>query len=247
MENKEKISLRTFTLDSLLHPLKTEPLKVGVLLAETSDRGSDTQTILTSLVNGCNQRRHDLIVAPEYSFFPCSGPLKESEVQAYLDTLKEAGRHNRTLVIPGTFVWQKEGKLFNTCFVLYQGEVIHEHHKNIDGGETGIASQYGLVAEWGTTDSLFGWEGLKLGIEICAESGLLWGSGIRNLDLLVLSSCGLDEDFLTASIKAVGDQGYGIIVDGLRPPYCNAAKVMRQKTAPHMQEVINYFTGKNKQ
>ncbi len=221
----EKIPLRTFTLEGLLHPLKKEPLQVGMLTAETLSFGSDTKSILASILEGCKRREHHIITAAEYSFFPYSGPLYESEVQAYLGALKEASCWGDILIIPGTFVWQKEGNLFNTCFALYQGEVIHQHHKMSDGGEVRIAGHYGLTANFGTTKGLFDWEGLKLGIEICAESGLLGKFGIRNRDLLILTSCGLPASyFLKESMEAVRDFGYGIMVDGGHPVLCSAIK-----------------------
>lgn len=223
MKTEEESSLSTFILDDLLHPLKKEPLKAGLLLAKTSAQGSDACSILISLVKTCCQKKYHIIAAPEYSFFSHYGPLKESDVQLYLEALKKASCVGETLLIPGTFVWQKDKTLFNTCFVIYQGEIIHQHNKNKWGGEAAIAERYGLQADLGTTPGLFEWEGLKLGIEICAEKGLLWKSGIRDLDLAVLSSCGLGESTLRTSMEATRENGYGLMVDGYGP-FGNAAK-----------------------
>ncbi len=242
LNSTEKTTVCTFTLDSLLHPLTAEPLKVGTLLAKTSDCGSDTEAILAAILESCAHGEYHILAAPEYSFFPFSGPLNEQQVQAYLEDLKEAGRHNGTLVIPGTFVWQKEGQLFNTCFALYQGEVIHQHHKSKNGGESGIASRYGLSATFGSELGLFDWGGLKLGIEICAECELLHNWGNKDRDLLFLLSCGLEEADLRAGADAVREQGYSILVDGSWPPCGNAVKIRRQKNILSTQEIIDYFT-----
>ena len=94
------------------------------------------------------------------------------------------------MIIPGTFVWQKDGKMFNTAYVFYKGKTIVSYDKNSDGGDRGIAENHGLIPKKGNSDSAFDWGDLKLGIEICTDRGLLSRKGFKDRDLVFLISSG---------------------------------------------------------
>ncbi len=214
------------SLDGLVSNATQRQLTVGMISARTTACGSSTQTLLETILGAGNSGLYDIVVAPEYSFLPESGPLTEQEVNHYLELFKEASK-NGTLIIPGTFVWQKEGRMFNSCFVLYNGEIIHRYDKMKDGGDSTISAMHSLTPYFGTTVGTFDWEGLKIGVEICKDGGVLIEHGITDRDLVFLVSCGNSSSNQTMNAVRIG--GYGIVVDGSFARICYAEKRVQEQ------------------
>ncbi len=218
MKTATKIKPLIFTLEDLVHPQKNEPLKVGIMPNKTSGEGISSENMwcaYNSILSACAQPQLHILVAPEYAFFPSSGPLSASTVQKYLKSFKEASLDHGILLLPGTFIWEKKGKLYNSCFAIYNGKIIYRYDKYHDGGEFTIARKYGLTPKYGQKLGLFEWENLKLGLEICADSTLLFNHGIHDRDLLFFLSCGCYENSLKSSMGALNSQGYGVMAEGL--------------------------------
>jgi len=195
-----------FKLDNLTE----EPLKVGIINVGTSSLSGTDPNIFSLIQEASTSGEHDIVVAPEYSFLPPPGPLQVPELSDYLQLFKESS--NETLIIPGTFIWKEDGKLRNSCYAFYNGEIIHQHSKIKNGGEIKLAEKYGLQYQPGDSLRPFTWKGLKLGIEICAEVESLARSGVRDLDLVFLIACGMNR--LEYSMAAVHQKGYGVLADG---------------------------------
>jgi predicted amidohydrolase len=212
---KNNIEIKECILVGLNHPIYQEPIKVGIVKALTRKKGSNVESIANAILNATKSQNYHIIVAPEYSFLHAIGPLSALELDQYIEQFKEASANN-TLIIPGTFVWKKNGMVSNTAFGFYKGETIFEYTKIEDGGTSDIAKEYCLKERFGPIDgnnSIFDFEGLKLGIEICADGGELNKRGIHDRDLLFLISC--CNSNLKKSIGAVKKGGYGVVVDGM--------------------------------
>lgn len=209
-------------LEGLLHPNSQDPIKIGIVAANTRNYGSDTGAIESCILEASSSGRYHIVVAPEYSFLPKGGPLPEDKKDEYAETFRKASK-NGIMIIPGTFVWQQERRMFNTAYVFYNGEVIFNYDKNFDGGEAEIAKKHNLVPNYGTSLGLFNWGSLKLGIEICADNGILSERGVRDRDLVFLVSAGSSGFY--RSMKSVKKNGYGVVADGV-----NRAYASRQQT-----------------
>jgi len=181
----------------------------------TSDRGSDTslfhqsvlETIATSSPEG-------LILGPEWSYFPHQ-PLTETERDLFLHDIQTATKGKKDLVVaPGTFVWQKDGKLYNTCFVVNNGEITFAYDKRKNGGEEAIARRYNLEWQPGVSVGNFSLDGLSFGIEICIDEDFPLYDKETN-DFTLLPSCG-GHPFkpFQSSFAGLRDGGYKLINDG---------------------------------
>ena len=188
------------------------PMRFGMIQTVTSASGSNLEGIITGIRQAVDAQC-TIIVAPEYSFLPSSGPLTVQEYHACVNTLRFMTKGSSVLLIPGTFVWKNGGVLYNTTCVMYDGEVLFQYQKMRDGGEGVIAEKHGLIPNFGKELGIFYWKGLKVGLEICADGGILEKEGVRDCDLLFLISCAGPDPKLQ-SIKTGGyaiknDGGYG--------------------------------------
>lgn len=229
------------TLEGLISSRTGDPMQVGIVAAKTSSYGSDTVSIQAALVNAAKSGHFDIVVAPEYSFMPSTGPLSRTELDRYLDFFKEASTSG-TLIIPGSFIWQQNGMLYNSCFFIQNGKVIYQYEKNIDGGEDSIAKRFNLKPSYGTHLGTFDWDGLKMGVEICADGGILSGSGVHDRDILFLISCG--NDCLRDSMYAVRQGGYGIVAEGSMGTYASQQQEEQPWGMPPRFEKALAFYGK---
>jgi hypothetical protein len=206
-----KIDIVEITLEDLLHPDSQNPIRVGIVAAYTSFRGSDMVSILNSVLEASSSKKYDIVVAPEYSFSPEEGLISEEGKDVYVETFRKASE-NGTMIIPGTFVWQNGNEMFNTAYVFYDGKVIHRYDKMRDAFEGGIAERNNLVLSLGQELGVFQWAGLNVGIEICADAGILGASGIKDRDLVFLISCGKYQ--CKESMESVKVNGYVIMAEG---------------------------------
>lgn len=181
----------------------------------TSDRGSDTssyhqsvlETIATSPPVG-------LILGPEWSYF-LREPLTENGKDLFLRDIRTATKGKKDLVVaPGTFVWQKDGKLYNTCFVVNNGEIAFAYDKRNNGGEEAIARHHNLEWQKGVSPGNFSLNGLSFGIEICIDEGFPPYTEETN-DFILLPSCG-GHPFkpFQPSFAGLRNGGYKLINDG---------------------------------
>lgn len=155
----------------------------------------------------------DILVGPEYNFVP-NKPFTVAGRDELFETLEGITQGHDTLVMPGTCFWEENGYLHNTMPILHNGELIATYDKMRDGGETYAAGVYGLTFKPGKEIGLFSYKDINIGVEICADHGysVLKNAGINNLDLQIVSSCGMS---LKSDSNATHLGGYQIITDGL--------------------------------
>jgi hypothetical protein len=199
----------TAELTDLLHPELEKPISVGLVTTKTSGLfGSDVERIIELIELNAGSGMYDLIVTPEYSFFPKTGPLDVEQRDEYLDRIKSASKSG--VMIISNFIWKSEGKMHNTCYVVHNGEEVTSYDKRVDCGDSEIASRYNLKFKNGNKKGIFEYLGLKCVLEICADRGTSGREGVRDRDLYFLVSCGAS----TLRSNCIHDNGYLICVDG---------------------------------
>jgi len=149
-----------------------------------------------------------LIVGPEYSFVPKSRVFGESEKDKLLAEIISFTKGHDALVVPGTFLWQKNKELRNTAYFVKDGEVVYSYDKMRDGGERGVALSYGLSFILGTNLGCFDCSGIKFGVEICADAGILADHFVKDRDLVLLLSCGNDYTWTKSAWCVINDGHY---------------------------------------
>ncbi len=144
-------------------------------------------------------------------------PLREDEVLDYKSACANLSKNGK-LIIPGTFVWQKDSELFNSSYGFLDGQEVFEYFKMFSGGEKTLAKTLrfdqnsSVEAKFGKTVGNFKVFDLTLGIEICADRGVLMQNNISGLDIHLIISCGLS----CTNKSAARAGGYYLGVNGLK-------------------------------
>jgi hypothetical protein len=211
------------TLEDLIFPLTNSPTRLGIMAISTSIDGIDTDSIFKEIETAVKSKKYNIIVAPEYTFLSQKGPFSKQELESYFDRLKELSKEG-TLIIPGTFVWYQNKNMYNSCFIFYNGKVVHRYDKNHSTHEKDIARKFdlnfeerfslGTLREDGITEGIFNVGNLGFGIEICTDVGILRRTNYECLDAIFLVSRGCIIENLNYAMHAVKKRGYGIIADG---------------------------------
>lgn len=209
VETKNPVRLVSTTIDDVVGDLS---LKVGFVQTATSCRGSDYSSIIKKIETAVSKSSYDLIVAPEYSFVPKSRVFDESEKDELLEQVVSSSKGYDTLIVPGTFLWQKNKELRNTAYFVKGGKIVYAYDKIRDGGEESLALEYGLGFKCGSVLGCFNHLSLKIGVEICADGGILFEHKVEDRDLLILLSCGVG--FTAAYAKTAEYAKFTIINDG---------------------------------
>ncbi|MEM3191021.1 MAG: hypothetical protein QW292_02820 [Candidatus Parvarchaeota archaeon] len=149
-------------------------------------------------------------------------PYSKREYLKLIKSIKKETEGSDLLVVPGTAMYyDRDLKLYNAAPVIYNGRTLRTFYKLRDGGGSSFNLNGTLKLSpdpySGTMFEAYGnnpvvyFKGKKIGIEICADSGILKAYyGIDFLDLQILVSCGVD-----GYLKATSKDGYLAIVDGL--------------------------------
>lgn len=154
---------------------------------------------------------------------PPSIPYSKREYLKLIGSIKEQTRNSDMLVIPGTAMYyDKDLRLYNAAPVVHSGRISRTFYKFKDGGGSSFnlngmlkisPDQYDNIGfEPYGRDPLVHFKGKRIGVEICADSGVLKTDyGVDDLDLQVLVSCGIS-GYLDATRKG----GYIAIMDGCK-------------------------------
>ena len=215
-ENESYADIQRFTLEKLRFPKSKDMIKICAIVTDTTKVDVDgLDKILSQTINDIDA---NIIITPEYYYSKKNDkPLTEKQKDFFLKKKKkETAKCKEKLIIPGSFLWHKNGNLYNTAYLLFNGEIIGEYNKICDGREKNIADENKLIWKYGKKIGLFEWEGLKLGIELCVDSGSLKCQGITNLDLLLHVCCGFGIGSLTTSINSIKFGGYYLQIDGFK-------------------------------
>ncbi len=210
-EGEVEATLHLATLIRVRHPVTRDHLKVCLVNTQTAQLEKNMSHVesLDKILTRVNKDIDaHIIVAPEYSYYPDSRPLTEQEKDYFLHKQKDNTKGK--LVIPGTFVWQKEGCMYNEAYFISNGDIIGQYLKCKDGGEWIAATKFQLKYIQGKEPGIFEWNKLKLGIEICIDMGTIAAKGIGDRDLLFAISCGRQD----IDTRCLRNGGYGFVNDG---------------------------------
>lgn len=189
-------------------------LKVGVININTyKPRYSSLEKTL-SLIEKSKKLELDMIIGPEWSLMDNNSgdeiayPYYELEKLLY----KIKNIATEELILPGTAVIStKNMKMYNFLPVIYNKKVIFSTIKRKDGGTSFFNNgKFEIVGRDYLVKNEFNWKNIRIGVEICADSGTLYFNGTRNLDLQILVSSGVRITNL-----ALKKGGYLICSDGL--------------------------------
>ncbi len=188
-------------------------LKAGIIKVNTNHPRYKSLEKTLSLIDKYYDKL-DLIIGPEWSLMNNDykeGPLNYKEFKKILDYIRNYSKFSNALIIPGTAVISTKNKrMYNISPVFYNGDVIFSTIKRADGGTSffNINEEYELLDDCFIENS-FKWGKLKIGIEICADSGSLFRNGKRDLNLQILLSNGIRDTDI-----AVKKGGYILCSDG---------------------------------
>ncbi len=177
--------------------------ELSILQNRTNPDKGNFPDVHTQLLKAIEADKSDIIVASEFSYNKKDG-LSVREFRSLLRELIASSRGKDVLIVPGTFVVQKHGKLVSYTCAIQNGNLLHfrQAHNN-------------------APNQIFEVWGKKFGIEACIENGYTrdsHGEKLHDLDVLINVACGLDfgetshED--KPKMMAVRDGGFGIFVDG---------------------------------
>ncbi len=195
---------RIFSCSLLDVIVNQHPCLVGLLRTLTDETGSNCDKNEQKIVNALKKSNYDLIVAPEYSFVPYARVFDENQKDEILERIISASKGHKTLVIPGTFLWKKNGMLYNTLYAICDGKQVFEYDKINDGGELKLAEFLGLTYNPGNKEGFFKWNGVNIGVEICADAQTLAKSRIF-CDIHLLVSCGRQTTFARGKYLIIND------------------------------------------
>lgn len=205
-----------YNLDSEQGPIDTD-LKVGLMNAYSNyvliPGGNSQVNSYIDTVRDSLDSDLDILVGPEY-IFAQGAPLTVEERDTLYKTLAESTEGHNTLVMPGSCFWQENGVIRNTMPIFHNGKLIGHYDKMSDALESCVAENNGLKYQRGQEPGLFSFKGLDIGVEICADYGTLYKSGVSDLDLYILSSCGIS---LLPYNNATHENGYRMASNGCTP------------------------------
>ncbi len=191
-------------------------LTVGVIDINTNKPRYSSLEKTLDVLEKARQLDLDIIIGPEWSLMDNQSNLETAysykELEEVFYRLKNATKGTNELTIAGTAViYTKNMKMYNFLPVIYDGNVIFSTIKASDGGTSFFNDgTYELIGRDYSIANDFEWKKLKIGLEICADSGTLYRQGKKGLDLQILVSSGIRVTNL-----AVKKGGYLICSDGV--------------------------------
>ena len=191
-------------------------LKVGVIDINTNRPNYSSLEKTLSTLEKARKLDLDIVIGPEWGLMDNRSnyelPYSHEELKKLFYRLKNKTNGTEELVLAGTAViYTKNRKIYNFLPVIYNGKVIFSTIKKTDGGTSFFNNgNYELIGRDYSIANTFEWKNLKIGIEICADSGTLYQEGKRDLDLQILVSSGIRTTNL-----ALKRGGYLICSDGI--------------------------------
>ncbi len=182
-----------------------------VLIRQRTHPSIARRSPLERIAEAIKEHNPGMIVAPEYFLNNEQKVYSREEKNGIVKKICDIS--GERLIVPGTILWQENGFMYDRGLLVSGGKVIAEHDKSEDGGEGFIAKDYRLKFAAGTGHgSVAKWNGLDVGLEICAEHGCeaLKKRGKR-LDIQIVVSHG--EDLYGSSLR-LRKGGYAILSEG---------------------------------
>lgn len=216
-------------------------LRAGIININTNHPTYSSLEKTLSLIYE-NRNKLDIIIGPEWGLMENNDlwneyPLESSNFGKLIECIREISSDSDALIIPGTAVISTRAKMmYNILPVFYRGKIVFSTIKRNDGGTSFFGNdEYKLIGEDYLIEDTFMWKNLKIGIEICADSGTLYREGKRDLDIQILSSSGIRDTKLV-----VRQNGYLICSDG-NPKAGLKNYIIKTKSAEYGINPINYI------
>ena len=147
----------------ILPPLNRDPLDIGMI-------ENCSKTPLEDIADSLGFDP-DILMAPEY--FLTDGRIVDTRTRdKIIETIARLSETSDTLLIPGTISWTDGKYLRNTAYAFHKGKIVHRYNKQVDGGDNKMAIQAGLIWMPGEESPIFDWNGLDIGIRICADQSV---------------------------------------------------------------------------
>jgi len=198
-----------------------EKLNVGTLVNKTT-RKSRQKGAIENIFRLILENHIDVFLGPEWLFMNHKKIYSQKQKDRIINIFAKRSQGLKSIIIPGTIMWQDDTFLYNTAPLISNGELIGEYHKQTDGGTVYEAKirncDKSRYKNKNTEGGLFFWNGFRIGIEICSDHSnsilkeFLKTKNERNTDLHLVSSCGMN---LCAGNLTTCDDGYGFISDGV--------------------------------
>lgn len=207
-------------------------LNIGILNINTNHPKYSSLEKTLSILGNAKYSDLDLIIGPEWGLMNNAlnqeMPYSYVEFGRLLSVIRRMSTYSNALIVPGTAVIYTKGyKMYNILPVFYKGKTVFSTIKKTNGGTSFFdKGRFELIGEDYSINNTFVWDGLKIGIEICADSGMLYKQGKTDLDLQILSSSGIRTTEL-----AVKKSGYLICSDG-HPLSGRRLYIVRSRNAP---------------
>lgn len=172
-----------------------------------------TGNALEQVIGAANRNNPDVLVGPEFLFYDCTKPYTEHQKEEAIRKMIGGIANRDMLVIPGTFIWHRDGKLFNSAPIITGGRLAGEYFKKKPWTDEKVAARHGCDFMPGHEDgNIFRWEGMNIGLEICMdhEKGIL-SARKTPVDIHVITACG---ETIEKEKVAARDRGYVVLSDG---------------------------------
>ncbi len=201
--------------------------RIGLIEMGTGFSGKDIRGDVRSVLDAIKvgkKAKLDAIIGPEFSLVDKNRIVEKPAWRYYytdeehnrlISLLESQSKDSKMLVIPGTMVYMDgDGNARNLLPVISDGALLHSYHKRLNGGTTSffydsIVGRTNPPFAAGRESNVFEYRGERIGLEVCADTGRLSYNNVKDLDLQILSSCGIQ--FTNHVIK---EGGIFVLTDG---------------------------------
>lgn len=221
-------------------------LKAGIIVRDTN-HGFPQENLVPEMTHLIRDPNLDILLGPEWLFVPKDRLYTKEEKENLIETLVESSKGTNTLIIPGSIMWHDENFCYNAAPVISNGNLLGEYHKRLDGGTADMARDRKCKKPRfeGKEFGIYLWNGLSIGIEICADKGELQVHLTKkklddSLDLYFLASCGCN--LSKYYLPPVKESGYALCAEG-NGPFSEVFQKIRHQTCTSRLEAKETIKG----
>jgi len=151
-------------------------LKAGIIIEDTPSLMGFNERKLIRRISRYVSTGLDILVGPEWLFMPKEKLYSKSEKDSLVEEIANTTKDYNSLIMPGSIMWEDDSYFYNTAPVITKGKILGEYHKYFDGGSSTYAIDRGCkkLKYEKKQQGIYPWQDYKLGVEICADGGLLY-------------------------------------------------------------------------
>lgn len=184
-------------------------MKIGMLTCDTSGYIFNP---LEMVAKSLDKDNLDIFLAPEYLFRGLDNIYRTQDYTKNLFQLQKISKnHKNTLMFPGTILWTDDKRLNNDAWAFDSGEMVFSYAKKKPAiNEMILINKHNLIMNNDEDVLPLNWNNKNIGVEICLDHSfindncLLKYSGVKNLDMQILLSCGIRTSTESLIIKNNG-------------------------------------------